>query len=66
MLSQDGNGFAMHYFDFKRGRYIHDYMATLKGRLPAEFHVDYTEDAYQKMKLVIDRRYDEWKPLKTE
>jgi hypothetical protein len=64
MLSEDGNAFAMHYFDFERGRYIHDYMATLKGRLQSEFHVDYTEESYQKMRQVIDRRYDEWKTPK--
>ena len=60
-LSQEGNAFAMHYFDFDRGRYIDDYIATLKGKLPTEFHVDYTEENYQKMKRVIDRRYDEWR-----
>lgn len=60
MLSEEGNAFAMHYFDFERGRYIHDYIRTLQGRLPSEFHVDYTEDSYQKMRQIIDRRYDEW------
>ena len=59
MLSEEGNAFGMHYFDFERGRYIHDYIETLQGRLPSEFHVDYTEDGYQKMRKVIDRRYDE-------
>lgn len=61
MLSDEGNAFAMHYFDFDRGRYIHDYIATLQDGLPSEFHVDYTEDAYQKMRQVIDHRYEEWK-----
>jgi len=54
----------MHYFDFQRGRYIPDYIETLQGRLPSEFHVVYTEDSYQKMRQVIDRRYDEWKTPK--
>ena len=61
MLSAEGNAFAMHYFDFERGRYIHDYIATLQGRLLSEFHIDYTEDNYQKMRQIIDRQYDEWK-----
>jgi hypothetical protein len=64
MLSEEGNAFAMHYFDFERGRYIHDYIAALQGSLPSEFHVDCTEDNYQKMRQVIDRRYDEWKTPK--
>ena len=64
MRSEEGNAFAMHYFDFERGCYIHDYIETLQGRLPSEFHVDYTEDSYQKMRQVIDRRYDEWKTPK--
>src|ERR1700712_3254739 len=34
MLSVSGNAFAIHYFDFERGRYIHDYIATLQGDLP--------------------------------
>jgi hypothetical protein len=60
MLSEEGNAFAMHYFDFDRGRYIHDYIKTLQRGLPSEFHVEYTEENYQLMRKVIDRRYDEW------
>ncbi len=56
MLSEEGNAFAIHYFDFDRGRYIHDYIATLQDGLPSEFHVHYSEDNYQKMRQVIDRR----------
>lgn len=65
MLSKDGNAFAMHYFDFEQGRYLQDYTATLQGHLPSEFHIDFTEDNYQKMRQVIDRRYEEWKSSKT-
>ena len=61
MLSDEGNAFAMHYFDFERGQYIHDYIRTLQRRLPSEFHVEYSEKNYQAMKAVIDRRFDEWK-----
>jgi hypothetical protein len=64
MLSEEGNAFAMAYFDFDHGKYIHDYIATLQGDLPTEFHVDYTEENYEKMRQVIDRRYAEWKPRK--
>ena len=61
MLSNDGNSFAMYYFDFDKGKYIQDYTDTLQERLPSEFHVEYTEENYQRMKEVIDTRYKDWK-----
>jgi hypothetical protein len=61
MLSDEGNAFAMHYFDYERGRYIQDYKSTLQGNLPTEFHVPYTEDNYAKLRSVIDQRYIKWK-----
>jgi uncharacterized membrane protein len=61
MLSEEGNKFAMHYFDFDVGKYLQDYAKTLQGELPSELHVPYTEENYQRMKPVIDRRYREWK-----
>lgn len=61
MLTEEGNKFAMHYFDFDKGEYLQDYIETLQGTLPSEFHIDYTEENYQHMKQVIDRRYKEWK-----
>ncbi len=64
MLSEDGNKFAMHYFDFDTGKYLEDYTRTLQGSLPSEFHIDYTEENYQRLKPVIDRRYGEWKSPK--
>ena len=64
MLSEEGNSFAKAYFDFEIGQYIHDYIATLQGDLPSEFHVDYTEENYERMRQVIDRRYTEWSTRK--
>jgi len=61
MLSEQGNAFAMHYFDYQRGKYISDYIETLQGDLPNEFHVPYTEDNYAKISAIIDRRYAQWK-----
>lgn len=63
MLSEEGNDFAFSYFDFDHGQYLKDYEAALQRSLPSEFHVDYTEDNYQKLRQVIDRRYEEWKKL---
>ena len=64
MLSKEGNAFALYYFDFKQGRYIHDYIAALKGSLPTEFHVKYTNENYQIMQKTIDRKDKEWKKPK--
>ena len=57
LLSEPGNKFAMHYFDFDKGTYIQDYVKALQQGLPSEFHIDYTEENYQQLKRVIDRRY---------
>lgn len=64
MLSDDGNAFALHYFDFDQGRYIHDYAESLAKGLQTELHVVYTEENYKTMKQIIDRRYDEWSGTK--
>ena len=61
MLSEEGNAFALSYFDFEKGQYIRDYIKTLQRDLPTEFHVDYTEQNYDLMRVLIDRRYTEWK-----
>lgn len=60
MLADEGNAFAQHYFDFDKGRYIHDYIELLQGNLPSEFHIALTEDSYQSLKQIIDRRFAEW------
>ena len=64
MLSAAGNAFALHYFDFDHGKYLQDYSATLQEKLPTEFHVQYSEENYKKLKAVIDRRYEECKTPK--
>jgi hypothetical protein len=64
MLSDEGNAFAMHYFDFETGKYLQDYTKLLQGDLPSEFHVEYNEENYQALKKVIDRRYRAWKKAK--
>jgi hypothetical protein len=61
MLSDEGNAFAMHYFDFEKGEYLQDYAAILQRDLPSEFHVDYSEANYERIQAVIERRYQEWK-----
>jgi hypothetical protein len=57
MLSDAGNAFAIQYFDFERGGYLKDYAEVLQGSLQSEFHVQYTEENFQKIRQVIDARY---------
>jgi hypothetical protein len=61
MLSDEGNAFAQAYFDFERGQYLKDYARVLQRTLPSEFHVPYSEENYQAIRVVIDRRYEEWR-----
>jgi hypothetical protein len=61
MLSDEGNSFAQHYFDFERGRFLRDYNELLGGRLPTLYHVRDTWRNYEKLKKRIDRRYRKWK-----
>jgi len=65
MVSEEGNSFGKHYFDFEKGKYISDYIAALQGGLPTEFHVVYSDENYAKIKSVIDRRFEEWKKPKS-
>lgn len=60
MLSDRGNEFAKHYFDFQKGEFIHDYMRILQGTLPSEFHIAYSEENYQTIKAIIDTKYKKW------
>lgn len=60
MVSDAGNAFAMHYFDYEKGNYLRDYIEVLASSVPSEFHVEYTEANYARMKQVIDQRYRDW------
>lgn len=60
MLSERGNAFAMHYFDFEKGAYLKDYCATLQGILPSEFHVVYSDENYRRLEPLMDAAYAHW------
>jgi hypothetical protein len=66
MISDKGNLFALDYFDYEKGRYLHDYKDTLQGELPSEFHIQYSEDTYAKIKVVIDQRYRAFQERKSK
>jgi hypothetical protein len=60
-LNDLGNAFVMAYFEFKTGRYLADYEATLGADVPSLYHVTDSWDNFDKLKPVLDKRYVEWK-----
>lgn len=60
MLSDEGNAFALDYFDFERGDYLADYAENLQKDLPSEFHVPYTPDTEAIAHAMISERYAQW------
>ncbi|MTV39875.1 DUF7832 domain-containing protein [Duganella radicis] len=60
MLTDQGNAFALHYFDFAKGTYLKDYCSTLQGSLPSEFHISYSDENYLKLKPLIDAAFLRW------
>ena len=61
MLNEDGNQFALYYFDFENGRYLSDYETTLLGNLESMFHIAYSDANYKLFKSVIDNQFAKWK-----
>jgi hypothetical protein len=61
MLTDEGNRFAMAYFDFEHGKYLADYQELLTKGLPSLYHVADTWDNYDIIKKRIDERYEAWK-----
>jgi hypothetical protein len=60
-LSATGNRFAMAYFEFNTGQYLKDYEITLGKGLPTIYHVADNWENYNKLKHVIDSRFEEWR-----
>jgi len=58
-LSKIGNLFSLHYFEFSSGLYPTDYTMTLCRDLPSIFHVADTWENYEKIKRVLDRRFND-------
>lgn len=65
-LSEEGNEFAKYYFDAKTWPYMNDYRETLCKGLPTEYHVRDTWENYDKLKVVMDKRYSEWKSRRSK
>ena len=63
-LNEEGNEFAQHYYldeTGKRGDYFADYKKVLASGLPSFWHAADTWQNYEKIAVVISRRYEEWK-----
>lgn len=62
-LNDEGNAFAKSYFDFTKGKYIHDYAKVFNVNLRSNdfLNVKDTWNNYEKIKNIIDKRYQEWK-----
>ena len=60
-ISELGNRFALHYFDFDKGQYLADYESTLVDGLSTMYHVADTWDNFKKLKAVLDKRFSGWK-----
>jgi hypothetical protein len=63
MFSDEGNAFALAYFEFRTGRYLDDVSNTLA--LGKEYPL-YTEEAYTRLEPLFDSRYASWKVGDTE
>jgi hypothetical protein len=65
-ISELGNRFALHYFDFDKGKYLADYEATLSSGLPTMYHVADEWNNYIKLKVVLDNRFSDWNNQKNK
>ena len=64
MLTPEGEEFVKYYYYVAKVRavgYPRDYATVLQGNLPSSYHVQYTEENYQRIKPVLDRRFQDWK-----
>ena len=60
-LNDEGNAFAQEYFDFERGAYINDYGRLLVKGLPSQYHVQDTWANFDKLRPVLDKRFEDWR-----
>lgn len=61
MLSDEGNAFTAAYFDFEGGDFLGDYEETLGGNLGSLYEVEDSWSNYEKLRAVLDRRFEDWR-----
>ncbi|MFI8715624.1 hypothetical protein [Brevibacillus brevis] len=59
MLNEEGNQFAMFYFDFETGEYRYHYLEAFDCE-PSVYHVEDTWENYDHIKDWIDNEYEYW------
>jgi hypothetical protein len=60
-LNNEGNAFAQEYYDSSASMYLSDYEEALGEKAPTLYHVADTWENYDRLKLVLDRRFTDWK-----
>ena len=63
MLGPEGNAFSREYFDFDSGRFLADYEQLLVGELATLYHVANTWDNYDRLRVRLNERHDDWRRL---
>ena len=61
MFTDEGNRFAMAYYESKTGKFLEDYESTLAQGLPSTYHIKDSWETYEKIKPIFDRRFAEFK-----
>jgi len=61
-LSDEGNAFALAYYDDDSTPYYSD-LAKLSDGLDSVYHIPNSWESFDKIVEVIDKRYEEWKRL---
>jgi len=61
-LKEDATDFTSEYFDFEKGKYVTDYLATLDpdDKLPTIFHIQDTWENFDKLRPVLNERFQNW------
>lgn len=63
-LTAIGNEFSYYYYE--KGTYFDDYFEVLCEDLPTIYHIQDSWENYNKIKPIIDKRYNDWKQLKNK
>ena len=58
-LNDEGNAFATAYY--KNGPFYEDYASVFPEELPTIYHVEDSWENFDKVCVVFDRRYEQWK-----
>lgn len=61
MLNEEGNQFALDYFEFERGAFLEDYAKLLAPESNTMFVVEDNWENYDKLSTKLSSRFDEWK-----